>query len=102
MIQNIKFKEEELIKLCEKHKVKSLFMFGSAVNGNFNENSDLDFLVHFKADVPLLDFADNFFSLMEELGKLFHKEIDLLTSESVKNPVLSREIENTKVLLYAA
>ena len=34
--------------LCQQNKVKSLYVFGSALNANFKKESDIDFLVKFK------------------------------------------------------
>ena len=33
--------------LCEQYKVENLYLFGSALQGDFNEKSDFDFLVNF-------------------------------------------------------
>ena len=32
--------------LCKKHKVKKLYLFGSATSENFTENSDIDFALN--------------------------------------------------------
>ncbi len=39
--------------IVEKYQPQKLILFGSAVSGNFNKNSDLDFLV-IKKDTPYL------------------------------------------------
>ena len=39
----IKRNMDQIVALCEKHKVLELCVFGSAVNGRFNKNSDVDF-----------------------------------------------------------
>jgi len=39
----------DLKKLCTRHKVKKLYLFGSALNSNFSDKSDIDFLVSFKS-----------------------------------------------------
>ena len=103
MIDLIQNKTTELNDICEKHLVKSLHLFGSATNNKFKPSeSDLDFVVEFKTELAPIDFADNFFSLMDELKNLFQKEIDLLSSRALKNQVIISEIEETKVQLYAA
>ncbi len=79
-----------------------MYLFGSAAKGNFTKDSDLDFLVQFSDKVGVLDYADNFFSLVEALEALFERRVDLLTISSLKNPILKEEIEKTKVMLYAA
>lgn len=92
----------ELRNVCRKHQVSQMYLFGSAAKGNFTKDSDLDFLVQFSDKVGVLDYADNFFSLVEALEALFERRVDLLTISSLKNPILKEEIEKTKVMLYAA
>jgi len=88
--------------LCEKYRVTELYLFGSAVGGDFIEESDVDLLVSFSSDLPLLDYADNYLDLIDELKQLFGRDIDLLTSSSLKNPYLTSSINAGKKLLYAA
>ena len=102
MIDLINNNANELRNICVKHNVSSLYLFGSAAKGNFKSESDLDFLVQFNDKINLLDYADNFFSMMEELEKLYGRKIDLLTVTSLKNPILKKEIGNTQIELYAA
>ncbi len=92
---------ERLKLLCQRHKVKRLFLFGSANTPAFTDKSDIDFLISFKEkELPLLDYADNFFHLQEELEKLFKRKIDLVVEKSVSNPYLKSSIERTKALIY--
>lgn len=90
----------ELAALCKKHRVKTLYLFGSANTDAFNENSDIDFLVNYEQDIPLEEYADNFFDLMYALEDLFGRKIDLVTENSLSNPYFIREIEFTKQLIY--
>ena len=48
--------------LCINHKVEKLYLFGSILGNNFNENSDIDFVVRFK-NIELLNFSGNYFDL---------------------------------------
>ena len=57
-------------KLCKKHKVNKLYVFGSALTNHFNKKSDIDFLVNF-GKVRLYDYADNYFDFKEKLEQLF-------------------------------
>ena len=72
-----------LILPCQKYHVAQLFIFGSIVNGNYRDDSDIDFLVYFKNDVPLLDYADNFFDLIYELEKLLGRKIDMVSGKAM-------------------
>ena len=102
MIDIVKNKMGEVIALCEKHGVKSISLFGSAVRNSMNESSDIDFLVEFSENIDVLDYADNYFSLLEGLEDIFDRKIDLVSIKSLKNPILKEEINRSKVNLYAA
>lgn len=98
----IENKLPEIISLCKLHHVKSISIFGSAAKNTMHENSDIDFLVQFSDEIDLLQYADNYFRLLENLEKLTGKKIDLVTRKSLKNPILIQEIEQSKIDLYAA
>lgn len=102
MIRLIEDKLNDLIALCEAHKVTSIALFGSAAKNSMNEASDIDFLVQFSDEIEVLDYADNYFSLLEKMEMLLGKKIDLVSRRSLKNPVLIEEIDRNKVDLYAA
>lgn len=102
MLKQIEDKMNELNDLCMKHHVESLFIFGSATTSSFKTSSDIDFLVQFESSIDVLNYGDNFFSFQEELEKLYNRKIDLISAKSVKNPILKKQIEASKVLLYAA
>lgn len=88
-----------IAKLCKTHKVDTLYLFGSANTANFNDNSDVDFLVKFKTfDLKL--YFQNYMSFRESLKKILNREIDLVEEQSLKNPVLIRSIEKNKQLIY--
>ena len=58
-----------LIGLCKRHKVKELYIFGSILTTEFNDSSDVDFLVQFE-NVDLLDYFDNYIDFKEKLENL--------------------------------
>lgn len=91
---------QKLQKLCESHKVKSLYAFGSVLTENFNSESDIDFLVNFH-EMELLEYSDNYFDFLFSLEKLFNRKIDLVTEKSLKNPYFIEKINQTKKLVYA-
>lgn len=96
-------KRSELAGLCERYRVKSLMIFGSAVTGEFDEQrSDLDFLVAFREDVGQGALADAYFGLLAALEELFERPIDLVTAGSVRNPYVRQAINARSELLYAA
>ena len=79
-------KRADVGKLCRKHHVRRLEVFGSATNNTFDDaNSDLDFLVEFE-DMPPSQFAQDFFAVKEGLEVLFGRHVDLVTDSSLANP----------------
>jgi len=92
---------KEINGLCKEHKVKTLYVFGSVLTGNFGPDSDLDFLVDINSSDPL-EYAENYFDLKFKLQDLFKKPIDLLEQKGIKNSHLIRNIDNSKMILYEA
>jgi len=92
----------EIIAICKEHRVKSIAVFGSAARNTMHEESDIDFLVQFSEEIDVLEYADNYFKLLEKLQKITGKRIDLVSRKSLKNPILIQEIEASKIDLYAA
>ncbi|MBB3700329.1 nucleotidyltransferase domain-containing protein [Flammeovirga yaeyamensis] len=75
-------------------------MFGSVLTKNFSHNSDIDFLVKIDSKVGFEKYADSYYTLKEQLKNIFKREIDLITEQSIKNPYLKKELEETKQLVY--
>jgi hypothetical protein len=87
--------------LCINHGVDKLYLFGSILGSNFNENSDIDFLVSFK-NIELLKYADNYFDFKFSLEELFNRPVDLLEEEAIKNPYFLVTLNQTKQLIYGS
>ncbi len=90
---------QRIVTLCKKHKVRQLFVFGSILTNRFTDKSDVDMVVNFD-NVDLMDYADNYFELKYSLQNLFGRDVDLLEEKAIRNPVLQRNINNTKQLVY--
>ncbi|TAL64868.1 MAG: nucleotidyltransferase domain-containing protein [Bacteroidetes bacterium] len=91
----------DLKKLCEIYKVRTMYAFGSVCTDKFNEKSDIDFLISFD-NLSLDQYTDNYFDLHYKLQDLFNRRIDLLTENSLSNPFFIKGIDQTKQLIYAA
>ncbi len=91
----------QIIGLCKIYKVKHLFVFGSVLNNNFNEDSDIDFIVDIKSEDPI-EYAENYFNFKFKLQSIINKPIDLLEEKGVKNSFLLKNINDTKKLIYEA
>ena len=87
----------DLIQFCTAHFIKKLSLFGSTIHGDSTDESDLDVLVEFKPDhVPGFSFV----RIQEDLSKLFHRDVDLHTPNSVSR-YFREEVLSEAVVLYA-
>jgi hypothetical protein len=87
--------------LCERFRVSKLYIFGSVVNGNFDEaSSDIDFLAQFKERAPTSDYAERFFGFEEGLNSVFKRLVDLVTVEGLKKAGFRDVVERTRELIY--
>jgi len=88
-----------IIFLCEQHKVSKLFTFGSVLTNRFNDESDIDMVVDFK-NIDFMEYVDNYFSFRDALSNVLGREIDLLEDKAIRNPILRKNIDNSKQLIY--
>ena len=91
--------KNQIQRLCESHKVKTLYAFGSVNTEKFTQDSDGDLVVDFKIDDPI-EYTNNYFDLKFELERILNRQIDLLENKAIRNPFLKESIDKTKVLLY--
>jgi len=98
-MKEIKDHITQINQLCNTHGVRSLFAFGSIVSGKLNSDSDIDLVVDIDNTDPIT-YSDNYFDLKFQLESILERQIDLLESNSIKNPFLKQQIDNTKVLVY--
>ena len=98
--ESIANKPKEFQHLCRDHNVQSIYAFGSSVNGQFNDSSsDIDLLIEINTEDPIQS-GETLMRIWDKLELFFQKKVDLLTSRSVRNPILKASIESTKVLIY--
>ncbi len=89
----------DIIKLCETHKVKSLYAFGSVLTDRFNKSSDIDLIVDF-SNMEVEDYADNYFDFKFSLQNIFKRPIDLLEEKAIKNPYFKQAVYQQRLLIY--
>jgi predicted nucleotidyltransferase len=91
---------DNIVKICEKSNVSRLYVFGSVVTERFSdENSDLDLLVELEP-MPGIDRGEKLIQFWDELENLFHRKVDLLTDQPIKNQYFKTQVEKTKQLIY--
>lgn len=99
----IEMNMDKIVALCRKYRVAKLWVFGSILTPNFNDDSDVDLSVDFDSEAinrEGLDWADIFFDFMHELETLFGRRIDLVCDDAVKNKIFRKELDTTKLLIY--
>ena len=85
---------------CHTWKIAELSVFGSVLREDFRPDSDVDVLVTFAQDGQwsLYDWVD----MIAELREIFGRDVDLLSSQSLRNPFRRHAILKTCETLYAA
>jgi predicted nucleotidyltransferase len=95
----LKTYKKQIFELCEAHKVRHLYAFGSVLTSNFGEDSDVDLIVDFN-DIDVKDYADNYFDFMFSLQNILYRQIDLLELQAIKNPYFKQVVDQSKELVY--
>jgi len=89
----------DIKKLCESHKVKNLYAFGSVLTDRFNSDSDIDLIVDF-SNIEVEDYADNYFDFKFSLQDILKRPIDLLEEKAIKNPYFKQSVNQQRQLIY--
>ncbi len=89
----------DIIKLCETHKVKSLYAFGSILTDSFTKESDIDLIVDF-SNIEVEDYADNYFDFKFSLQDILKRPIDLLEEKAIRNPYFRLSVNQQRQLVY--
>ena len=101
MIPDVAERTDELHRLCVRYRVLRLGLFGSAAAVNVADPRDLDFVVEFQP-IPVADYPDAYFGLLESLQQLFGRPVDLVVESAIQNPYFRQSVEETRTPLYAA
>ncbi|KAA6324343.1 hypothetical protein EZS27_019361 [termite gut metagenome] len=90
---------KEIENLCRQYNVKKLYAFGSVLTDAFNKDSDVDLIVAFE-DIPVDNYADNYFDFKFSLQDIFKRPIDLLEEQAIKNPYFRQSVNQKRQLIY--
>jgi len=88
-----------LDELCQRHGVRRLALFGSALRGELGPESDIDILVEFR---PGTAVGLRFITLEAELSTLFGRKVDLLTAGFLSLHFRPRVLQEAVPLYEAA
>lgn len=98
--ESIRTKQAEFLSICQNHGVSKLYAFGSSTGNQFNEiSSDIDLLIEINQEDPI-ECGEHLMKIWDQLEDFFQRKVDLLTNPSITNPILKRNIDTTKILIY--
>lgn len=98
----IEQRRADIARVCQRHGIRRLEVFGSAARGvDFDPaTSDADFLVEF--DAAAKKGLDSYYALKADLEALLGRTVDLVEPATLRNPYLLRGVNSTRELVYAA
>ncbi|MEW6741274.1 MAG: nucleotidyltransferase family protein [Planctomycetota bacterium] len=79
VVELLKVKREEILRIAQKHGARNVRVFGSAVRGEATEESDLDLLVDVGEQTSPWFPA----GLVQELEELLDRPVDVVTEDSL-------------------
>ena len=94
MRSNINKIKQKILPILQDYEVKRVALFGSCVQGEMGEDSDIDILVDIKADISLLDFV----GLKQKIEEVLGRKVDLVEYDTLK-PLLREKILKEQVVL---
>ena len=93
------FNYEDLVHICMKYRVAELSVFGSAIRGDFNEDSDVDFFVEW-IDYTGHNQGWNFIRIIDELKDLLNRDVDIVDKDAIRNPIRRKNILSSYEVIY--
>jgi predicted nucleotidyltransferase len=87
-----------LAEICQKYGISELSIFGSIARGDDRPDSDVDLLY---VRLPGNDLGMSYFSLQEDLEKLFGRPVDLVPKDGLHRAIRDQVLDDAQVL-YAA
>ncbi|MDA0267904.1 MAG: nucleotidyltransferase family protein [Cyanobacteria bacterium] len=82
-LQTVILQRESLIKLCQKHPIRKLSLFGSILRSDFTDHSDIDLLVEFLPNARIGYFE--LIRIENELTDLMGRKVDLRTPNELSH-----------------
>jgi predicted nucleotidyltransferase len=97
-LDEISAMEPRLAELCKKYGIAELAVFGSIARGDERPDSDVDLLY---VRLPGNDLGMSYFSLQEDLEKLFGRPVDLVPKDGLHRVIRDQVLGDARIL-YAA
>ena len=84
--QLLQEKRDEILRIAAAHRASNVRVFGSAVRGDADQTSDVDFLVEFEPGTSLLQHGAMIAALEELLGR----KVDVAPEKTLKELLRDR------------
>ncbi len=91
--------KDEIQNICRKYHVKRLVAFGSVLSADFEESSDVDFLLELEG---VENGLSRYMNIKFELEALFNRSVDIIMPKAIKNELIKNYIFSDTRELYAA
>lgn len=91
---NLPTNKTAIARLCRKHRIRRLSLFGSVLREDFREDSDVDVLVEFE---PGSTPGFGFFAIQDELSELFGRRVDLNTPQFLSPYFRNKVMEEAEI-----
>jgi len=88
----IKQKIQENSQLLKEYHVSRIGLFGSHINGNPSENSDIDLLVDFSDTISLFQYVH----LSDSLTECLNHKVDLVAVDGIKSGIQKTIIDQVE------
>jgi predicted nucleotidyltransferase len=90
----------ELVEFCQRHPIRKLSVFGSALRDDFSSNSDVDILVEFEPDarISLFDMV----TMEMELTDMVGRKVDFRTPQELSRYFRQKVLDTAEVLYERA
>ncbi len=86
--------KQNLPKLKKEFKIRDLKLFGSYVNNEETEKSDVDILVSFNEIIDLIQFI----KLQNNLSDLLNTKVDLVMESALKNRIRKNILQKAELI----
>ncbi len=88
----------ELVPIFAQYPIIKVLLFGSRARGDFQPNSDYDFLVEFTPGSSLLDWG----GLIEDLMEHYKTDVDVVSYQSLRkaNPEFRESVMKDAKVIY--
>ena len=99
-LKNIELPDAKIAELCRKYHVTELAVFGSSLRRDFDEASDIDFLVEYEPDAPvsLIEHC----ALENALARLLDRPVDLVSKAGLKWLIRDQVLAGARTVYEAA